>query len=131
MLNKGGSFDGWLSFGNFRMKSFDLLSNKNLCSGEYLRLSFKNKHEKQRSNKSTSWGLKGHSSQVFHSGLKCWDKPKIHSHQIWSFDAFLFSRYYSLKLAVSSYFSVAILSVSWQKIKFWKAGLHLLKSSYV
>ena len=29
--------------------------------------------------------LKGHSSQNFHCWPKCWGKPKMHYHQIWTF----------------------------------------------
>ena len=51
-----------------------------------------------------SWGvarlLKGHSSQVFHCWLKFWDKPKVHSLQIWSFYVLLFSRYCCSKLTI-------------------------------
>ena len=38
--------------------------------------------------------------QVFYSWPKCWNKPKMHSHYIWRFHTFPFSRYCSSKLAL-------------------------------
>ena len=66
--------------------------------------------------------LKWHSSQVFHCWPKCREEFKPHSHQISTFYVFSFSRYYSSKLIIFL-FSVAILSVLWWKIKYWKADL--------
>ena len=34
-------------------------------------------------------GFTGHSTQGFHCWRKCWKKPKMHSHQIWSFCVFV------------------------------------------
>ena len=71
--------------------------------------------------------LKRHSRPPLHCGPKCWEKPKMHSHQIWTLYVFPFSRYCGST-------SVAILPVLWQKINFcenwleftWNSGSTLL-----
>ena len=82
--------------------------------------------------------LRGHSSQVFHSWPKCWEKPTMYSHQIRTFYVLPFSRHCSSKLTIFfllqcshyyPYFSVTILPVTWQKINFRKGGWIHLKSS--
>ena len=55
---------------------------------------------KKKNNFVLQFYLNGHSSHVFYSWPKCWDKPKMHYHQIWSFYTFLFSRYCSWKLPI-------------------------------
>ena len=47
------------------------------------------------------YALKGHSSQVFHSWLKSWNKPKKHFQQLKSFYVFPFSKYCSLKWIIN------------------------------
>ena len=63
---------------------------------------------------------------------KCWNKPKMPTHQIWTFYVRLFSKHCSLKLTNFLLLLRGGLEALWQKVKIWKAGFHLqyFKSSY-
>ena len=65
----------------------------------------------------------GHPSQVFHCWSKCWEKPKIY---ILSKIELLTSCHFHHQ-QFSSSFSAAVLPLLWQKINFWKVGLHLFE----
>ena len=80
--------------------------------------------------------LNEHSSQVFHFRPKCWEKPKMYSHQVLTFSRFQDIAVQSSQF--SSYFSVAILPVLWQilpvlwqKINFWHVGLNLFEKQVI
>ena len=70
----------------------------------------------------------GHPSQVFHRWPKCWKKPKIYIHsKIELLTSCHFQHIAVLSQKFSSFFSAAVLPLLWQKINFWKVGLHLFE----
>ena len=75
--------------------------------------------------------LKGLSGQVFHFWPKCWEQPKMHSYQIWTFYVYPFSRYCSSKLTILLLLQCCHFVSMWQKINFWKVGLNLLEKQLI
>ena len=73
--------------------------------------------------------VKKNSSQVFYCWSKCWEKPEMHSYQIWIFYVLPFSRYCSLKLKI--FLLLQCSPVLWQKDNFRNVGLNLLEKQLI